>query len=163
MTVGLRATKDVQDAIVADAVRAWRSPTCANGGTRPTADCRTQGRGEPRPTTAAVEGVVQHDDGSPAAALAGGTVSLESVADLSNASGSIAADGTFRVADPLGQNGVPAGAYRVVVHPPEGADRQNPPVELIYGRYETSGIEITVNPGPTKVTITVRRPAAKKG
>ena len=106
---------------------------------------------------------MQYDDGSPAAALAGGTVSLESVADLSNASGSIAADGTFRVADPLGQNGVPAGAYRVVVHPSEGADRQNPPVEPIYGRYETSGIEITVNPGPTKVTITVRRPAAKKG
>ena len=34
-----------------------------------------------------VEGVLQYDDGSPAKALAGGTVSLESVADKSNASG----------------------------------------------------------------------------
>jgi hypothetical protein len=111
-----------------------------------------------------VEGVVQYDDGSPAAALAGGTVSLESVADLSNASGSIGADGTFKVANPLGKDGVPAGAYRVVVLPPEGSDRRNPPVDPTYGRYETSGIEITVSPEPTKVTITVRRPAgAKKG
>jgi len=110
-----------------------------------------------------VEGVVQYDDGTPASALAGGTVSFESVADKSNASGSIAKDGTFRVADPLGKDGVSAGAYRVIVLPPEGADRQNPPVDPSYGRYESSGIEITVKPEPTKVTITVRRPGGKKG
>ena len=110
-----------------------------------------------------VEGVVQYDDGTPATALAGGTVSFESVVDKSNASGSIAKDGTFRVADPLGQNGVPSGAYRVIVLPPEGADRSNPPVDAAYGRYESSGIEVIVKPEPTKVTITVRRPGGKKG
>jgi len=111
-----------------------------------------------------VEGVVQYDDGSPATALAGGTVSLESVADRSNASGPIGPDGSFRIADPLGKDGVPAGTYRVIVLPPEGADRNKPPVDPVYRRYETSGIEIAVRPEPTKVTITVRRPAGgKKG
>jgi hypothetical protein len=111
-----------------------------------------------------VEGVVQHEDGAPAKALAGGTVSLESVADRSNAAGEIQADGTFRIKSPLGKNGVPAGTYRVVVLPPEGADRKNPPVDPVFGRYETSGIEITVKEEPNKVTVVVRRPAgAKKG
>jgi hypothetical protein len=111
-----------------------------------------------------VEGVVLYDDNSPAAALAGGTVSLESVADKSNAAGEIRKDGTFRVADPLGKDGVPPGAYRVIVLPPEGADRRNPPVDPTYGRYETSGIEIKVGSEPTKVTVTVRRPAGgRKG
>jgi hypothetical protein len=57
---------------------------------------------------------------------------------------------------------VPAGAYRVVVLPPEGADRRNPPVDPVYGRYETSGIKITVTEGPTTVTVVVRRPAGGK-
>jgi len=111
-----------------------------------------------------VEGVVQYDDGSPAAALAAGTVSLESVADRSNAAGQIGPDGAFRVTDHLGKGGVRPGAYRVVVLSPEGADRKNPPVDTAFGRYDTSGLEITVKEEPTKVTITVRRPAGgKKG
>ena len=110
-----------------------------------------------------VEGVVQYDDGTPAKALAGGTVSLESVADRSNAAGEIRPDGTFRVQDPLGRDGVAAGAYRLVVLPPESADRTNPPVEPHYGRYETSGLEATVKEEPNKITVTVRRPGGKKG
>lgn len=109
-----------------------------------------------------VEGTVRFEDGSPATTLAGGTVSLESVADQSNASGQIGPDGTFRVRDPLGRGGVPPGAYRVIILPPEGGDRRNPPVDRAYGRYETSGIQITVNSGPTKVTLTVRRPPGGK-
>jgi hypothetical protein len=105
-----------------------------------------------------VEGVVVFDDGKPAATLAKGTVSLESVADKSNAAGEIRADGTFRIRNPLGKEGVPAGTYRVVVLPPEGADRTRPPVDRRYGRYETSGIEITVKEEPNKVTVTVQRP-----
>jgi hypothetical protein len=111
-----------------------------------------------------VEGVIQYDDGSPATGLAKGTVSLESVADKSNASGEIKADGTFKVTDAQGRGGISPGAYRVVVLPPEGTDRRNPPVDPMYGRYETSGLEVTVKSEPTKVTITVRRPpGAKKG
>jgi hypothetical protein len=109
-----------------------------------------------------VEGVVKYDDGSPATAFAGGTVSLESVADRSNASGTIRPDGTFQVRDPLGAGGVVAGTYRVVVLPPEGANRRSPPVDPAFGRYETSGLEIAVKPEPNQVTIVVRRPAGSK-
>src|SRR5262245_7284340 len=76
-----------------------------------------------------VEGVVQFEDGSPARELNGGTISLESVADKSNAAGQIRKDGTFTIQDPLGKDGTAAGAYRVLVLPPEGADRRNPPID----------------------------------
>jgi hypothetical protein len=104
-----------------------------------------------------VEGTVLLEDGSPATVLSGGLVSLESVADKSNASGQIEPDGTFRIKTPLGQGGARAGVYRVLVRPPEGADRNHPPIDRRYGRYDTSGIEITVNDGPNTVTVTVQR------
>jgi len=112
-----------------------------------------------------VEGVVQFDDGTPATSLAGGRVSLESVADRSNASGEIRKDGTFRIQDPLGRDGAPAGEYRVLVLPPEGADRRNPPLDQVFSRYETSKLVVTVKEQPNRdVTISVRRPVgAKKG
>lgn len=112
-----------------------------------------------------IEGVVQYEDGTPARELAGGLVSLESVADLSNAAGEIGKDGTFRIRDPLGNDGAGAGEYRVLVRAAEGADRRNPPIiDPVFARYDTSGITVTVKEEPNKVTITVRRPAsAKKG
>jgi len=112
-----------------------------------------------------VEGVVQYEDGTPARELAGGTVSLEAVADKSNAAGEISKDGTFRIRDPLGKDGAGAGEYRVLVLPSEGNERRNPPlIDPVYKRYETSGITVAVKEEPNKVTITVRRPAgAKKG
>src|SRR5438309_1556509 len=67
-----------------------------------------------------VEGMIVYEDGKPAVELAGGTVSFESVEDRSNASGQIRPDGTFGVRTPLGQDGAPAGTYRVLVQPPEG-------------------------------------------
>src|SRR5262245_61265311 len=88
------------------------------------------GCGGPRLYT--VEGVVQFEDDSPARELAGGTVSLESVADKSNAAGQIRPDGTFRVRNPLGRDGVLPGKYRVLVLPPEGASRQRPPIDPRY-------------------------------
>jgi hypothetical protein len=109
-----------------------------------------------------VQGVVQYEDGTPAKELAGGMVSLESAADKSNAAGQVRPDGTFRIKDPLGRDGVPAGGYRAIVLPPEGADRRNPPVDPSYGRYESSGIEVTVREEPNQVSITVRRPAGGK-
>jgi hypothetical protein len=105
-----------------------------------------------------VEGVVVFDDGSPDPKLNGGTVSLESVANKSNASGQIGRDGTFQIRGPSGEDGVPAGSYRVLVHPPEGADRRNPLLDSKYSRYETSGVEIAVTEGSNKVTVTVSRP-----
>ena len=108
-----------------------------------------------------VEGAVVYQDGNPAIELARGSVSLESVADMSNAAGEIRSDGTFRIRSPLGQDGVPAGKYRVVVVPPEGADRDRPPIDRRYGRYETSGIEITVEEKENKVTVRVARPGRR--
>src|SRR5215207_8354383 len=67
-----------------------------------------------------VEGTVVYEDGTPATDLAGGTVSLEADEDKSNAAGEIQKDGSFRIRTPLGKDGAPAGAYRVLVQPPEG-------------------------------------------
>jgi hypothetical protein len=102
-----------------------------------------------------VEGTVVYDDGTPAAELAGGEVSLESVADKKNAAGEIRKDGSFRIRAPLGRDGVPAGAYRALVRPPEG--RRDSPIDAKYTRYTTSGIEVTVNEAPTTITVTVQR------
>jgi hypothetical protein len=111
-----------------------------------------------------VEGVVRFEDGSPAGDLTGGPVSLESAADQSNAAGEIRPDGTFHVRGPMGEDGVAAGAYRVLVLPPPSADRQRPPIDPALGRYQTSGIEVTVKEEKNKVTVTVRRPGSgKKG
>jgi hypothetical protein len=112
-----------------------------------------------------VEGVVQYEDGSPAKELAGGTVSLESVVDKSNAAGEIGKDGTFRIRDPLGKDGASAGEYRVLVQPSEGNERRNPPIiDPIYARYESSGLTLTVKEEPNRVTVVIRRPGTgKKG
>jgi hypothetical protein len=104
-----------------------------------------------------VEGVVQFEDGSSARELAGGTVSFESVADRSNVAGEIRPDGTFRVRNPFGEDGAQPGAYRVLVLPAEGADRRTPPIDRRYGRYETSGIEVTVKEEKNRLTVVVRR------
>src|SRR5438270_522754 len=81
--------------------------------------------------------------GAPAVERAGGMVSLESVEDKSNAAGEVQKDGTFRIRNPLGQDGAPAGTYRVLVKPAEGR-RDRPPIDWKYGRYDTSGVEVTV-------------------
>lgn len=111
-----------------------------------------------------VEGVVKYDDGSSIDELDGGTVSLESVVDRSNAAGEIGPNGRFRIRGPMGEDGAAAGAYRVLVLPPPSADRNQPPIDPVLGRYETSGIEITVKEEKNTITVVVRRPAdGKKG
>jgi hypothetical protein len=106
--------------------------------------------------------MVTYEDGTPAIELARGTVSLESVADKSNAAGEIRPDGTFRIRSPLGIDGVPAGKYRVLVMPPEGSDRTRPPIDRQYNRYDTSGLEITVEEKDTnQVTVRVKRPGRR--
>ena len=106
-----------------------------------------------------VEGAVTYEDGAPAVELAGGTVSLESVEDLSNAAGEIQKDGTFHVRTPLRGDGAAAGTYRVLVQPAEG--RRGNPIDAKYGRYNTSGIEITVKDQPNTVEIKVQRSKGK--
>src|SRR5437764_14956105 len=74
-----------------------------------------------------VEGTVVYDDGKPAVELAKGTVSFESVENLSNVAGDIRSDGTFRIRTPPGKDGAPAGKYRIIVLPAEGSDGIRPP------------------------------------
>lgn len=103
-----------------------------------------------------VTGTVVFEDDRPAVELAGGSVSLESVADNSNAAGEIQRDGTFHIQNPLGADGVPAGKYRVLVlSPPEL--RSRPVIDRKYARYETSGLTITVKEEPNQVPIKVHR------
>jgi hypothetical protein len=90
--------------------------------------------------------------------LARGTVSFQSVEDKSNATGEIGPDGSFHIRTPPGRDGAAPGTYRVLILPPEGADRNRPPIDRHYNRYETSGIEVTVNEGENKLTIKVKRP-----
>jgi hypothetical protein len=102
-----------------------------------------------------VEGKVVYEDGTPAVDLAGGVVSLESLEDKKNAAGDIQSDGSFRIRTPVAGDGAWAGAYRVLILPAEG--RRGSPIEAKYGRYNTSGIEITVKEEPNKVEIKVQR------
>lgn len=107
-----------------------------------------------------VHGTVVFDNGAPATALAGGTVSLESTSDLSNYAGTIQADGTYRIETPLGKLGAPAGAYRVLVMPPEPTNPDQPPPEIIARRfrsYETSQIQVIVEERPNDFPIRVSR------
>ena len=113
--------------------------------------CRTAG-------AQVVRGVVT--ERASRAPVAGVLVTL--VADSSNAAGQIGPGGAFRIQDPLGRDGAPAGAYRVLVLPPEGADRRRPPIDPRYGRYDTSGIEVTVKPQKNNVTVVVGKRDGKE-
>lgn len=107
-----------------------------------------------------VSGTVIFEDNKPARELAGGTVSFESVADKSNASGEIQADGTFRINSQAGGDGVPAGRYRVLVMPPEPDDPDRRPPPLLdprYQAYDTSGIEVSIEEKTTSLPIQVKR------
>lgn len=102
-----------------------------------------------------VSGVVLLADGRP---LAGAVVSFLSADGKLSARG--VADhagrfamGTFRTGD-----GVPAGSYRAVVHPPASVDADKPPEFVLaakYSQYESSGLEFTVGPGRNDFTIHV--------
>ncbi len=107
-----------------------------------------------------VEGVVTFENGRPALELAGGTVSFESTADQSNAVGEIQADGAYRLMSPTGADGVRAGAYRVLVLPPEPKDADNPPPRLLHldcQSYARSGIRVTVEEKVNQIPIKVKR------
>ena len=107
-----------------------------------------------------VEGTVLFEDGKPAKSLVGGLVSFESVADQSNASGEIRANGSYRLMSTTGVDGVPAGKYRVLVMPPEPRDPDHPPPSELpdrYRSYERSGIEVMVEEKPNSIPIKLRR------
>ncbi|MEX0642992.1 MAG: hypothetical protein WD468_09850 [Pirellulales bacterium] len=120
-----------------------------------------------------VEGHVVYDDGSP---VKGGTVDFETVVGETAdgqprrvyANGAIDADGTFRLLTNREQEGVVAGVHRVAIGetPETGSDfdvmqasrRKKPTVLPKYANYDTSGLEVTVEPKSNAITITIKRP-----
>ena len=105
------------------------------------------GCGESGPKTYPVSGTVTLSSGDP---LVGGTVSMTSLDNSLSATGRTDARGRFAMGTFGSGDGVPRGTYRAVILPPVGADADAPQPAMFnprYSRYETSGLEFTVE-GP---------------
>lgn len=107
-----------------------------------------------------VHGKVVFSDGQPATELAGGLIVFKSLdGKPGNANGSIQNDATFRISTKGGHDGAYLGRHQAIVTPPRG-DRDNARPNVIDRRhmdFETSGIQIEVQPKTNDVTITVDR------
>lgn len=116
---------------------------------------------------APVSGIVVFADGTPIKELAGSRVLFEAVgSDGKNYSseGEITGDGTFQLTTVKPGDGAVVGKNRVLIErkmldPERAAPRV---VHEKYERFETSGIELDVQPGNNKFTITLDPVAGKK-
>jgi len=94
-----------------------------------------------------VRGTVTLGDDEP---LAGATVSMESTDHSLSATGLTDPQGRFAMGALAPGDGMPRGEYRAAVQPPAAPDPDQPtppPFDPQYMRYETSGLEFTVD-GP---------------
>ena len=122
------------------------------------------GCGEGLPPTYPVEGRVVLPDGKP---LSGGLVEFQSIGGEGmsvNASGTIGADGSFRLTTYKEDDGAVAGRHRAIVRPPREdldiedaatAGRPEPIIDPRFENYDTSGLEFTVKEGANRFTIPV--------
>ena len=100
-----------------------------------------------------VSGAVTLDSSEP---LVGGTVSMVSLDNSISATATTDDQGRFSMGTLKPGDGVPPGTYRAVVLPPIGlvGDEPQPaPFDLKYTRYETSGLEFTVEGSIDDLTI----------
>lgn len=119
-----------------------------------------------------VEGRIIYTDGSP---VKGGTVNFVAESDnaadgksMSNyARGAIEADGSFQLITNRELKGAVAGVHRVAIDEPPvagsdydvmQAERKKPAVLPKYASYDTSGLEVTIEPRSNAITITIKRP-----
>ena len=111
-------------------------------------------------------GRVLYADGKP---LPGGVLVLESLEGVgkSNPRGTIEPDGSFTIKTPPDRAGAEAGKYQVIVQAfdPAYDDAKAPPnqpaPQLIHSRYqkfETSGLEVAIEPKDNDLTLRVDRP-----
>lgn len=111
-----------------------------------------------------VQGKVKYSDGEDAKELAGGLVEFESVEGKNSARGEIRPDGSFEMTTERPGDGVWAGKHKVVVSGkmPE-PDKPRPPrvIDPRFEKYETSGLEVTVEPKKNQITLTVDRAATR--
>jgi hypothetical protein len=111
-----------------------------------------------------VRGTVTLADGSP---LTKGMVVFERMEGGAalTARGEIRPDGGYELStDKLG-DGVPPGKYRVLINPLDLSDipdeKKNLPFDIKYLKFETSGLEYEVKPGPNDYPIKLDRPKKK--
>jgi hypothetical protein len=101
-----------------------------------------------------VEGrVVVKDNAVPVKDLQGYVVTFESQTEPVGASGTVGRDGTFRVGTFKEGDGAVVGKHRVSLMPATGDARIVLPNR--YHRFETSGLEVTVEPRKNEITLEV--------
>lgn len=108
-----------------------------------------------------VKGKVVFPDGKP---MEGGWVNFEKFESgiTHSADSPVQPDGTFELRTVKPGDGVPPGKYRVLVKAQEltlaEGQRRTPRIHPKYESFDTSGIEVTVEPKTNFVTINVTKP-----
>ena len=107
-----------------------------------------------------VVGQVVWFDGRPATELAGGAVTFDATDRPLGCQAGIRPDATFIMTTLKEDDGAFAGRYRVAVREAAPQGDGPPPPPIISDKYHdpaTSGLEVTVSPGPNRLTITLER------
>ncbi len=113
-----------------------------------------------------VEGQVVYPDGTPVKGLDGGQVVFRSAGTggaSSNATGTIDAEGRFKLGSLTPGDGAARGTYQVLITPPDPTGDVPLPraIDPKYEKFETSGLEVEVKAEPNTVTLKVE-PFRKK-
>lgn len=106
-----------------------------------------------------VRGQIVDADGKPITELKGGAVEFDGAGSGTSANSSISADGTFQLTTSSAGDGAHIGNHRVAITRAYlGPENPVPPViETRYDKFETSGLEVTVEPKNNDVKLTVQR------
>lgn len=108
-----------------------------------------------------VEGKIVFSDGQPASELQGGFVVFDSMDRKAGARGVVDADGNFAISTEGDDDGAYLGKHRVQIgipkSIPEGGPKRNVTMDPKYTRFNTSGLEVTVEPKHNDVTLTIER------
>jgi hypothetical protein len=108
-----------------------------------------------------VRGTVALDNGTP---LTRGLVVFERVdgGPAITARGDVHPDGTYELSTAKPGDGVPPGRYKVLVNPLDLSDvpddQKQLPFDVKYMRFDSSGLEFEVKPGPNDFPIKLDRP-----
>jgi hypothetical protein len=112
-----------------------------------------------------VKGTVTFDNGQPAAALAGGFVTFQSVDGRVSSQGAIQPDGSFTLSTESENDGAYPGKYQVLITPaPHHGDERRQAAPIIDAQYSdprTSGLEAVVEERVNEVQLRVKRGSGK--